>query len=138
MRKSLLIAALSACLPMFMSDVQAAAPSVPQDPADGGGVVGAVAAETPLAAEGATGGDGAGESGNVAASPVDAPSESDTSSSASSALQDAGTAEGSDSEEAGEPDHKSILEKLFVELEGIVHMGKSEIVAVIERAKALL
>jgi hypothetical protein len=37
-----------------------------------------------------------------------------------------------------EPDHKSILQTMLIDLEGIVHMGKSEIIAVIDRAKALL
>jgi hypothetical protein len=37
-----------------------------------------------------------------------------------------------------EPDHKSILQTMLDDLEGIVHMGKSEIIAVIDRAKALL
>lgn len=72
--------------------------------------------------------------------PAGAQSASDTSSSALNASQDVGTGaivlDGGDS--AGVPDHKGILETLFADLEGIVHMGKSEIIAVVERAKSLL
>jgi hypothetical protein len=46
--------------------------------------------------------------------------------------------EGRTSADQAEPDHKSILRTLLDDLEGIVHMGKSEIIAVIDRAKALL
>lgn len=47
-----------------------------------------------------------------------------------------GSAEGE--QVAAEPDHKSILRTLLGDLEGVVHMGKSEIIAVVDRAKALL
>jgi hypothetical protein len=46
--------------------------------------------------------------------------------------------EGQTSGDEAVPDHKSILCTLLDDLEGIVHMGKSEIIAVIDRAKALL
>lgn len=75
---------------------------------------------------------------NAAASPVGSLPASDTALSASPVLPDAGTAAPLDPVALVEPDHKSILETLFADLEGIVHMGKTEIIAVIDRAKALL
>ncbi|CAM2155444.1 putative ATPase [Paraburkholderia tropica] len=82
------------------------------------------------------------ESGEGSASPAAAESASDTSSSASNASPvDAipeANASDAQGDEAAEPDHKSILETLLGDLEGIVHMAKSEIIAVIDRAKSLL
>ncbi|MBN3853826.1 hypothetical protein G3N59_10580 [Paraburkholderia sp. Ac-20340] len=83
------------------------------------------------------------ESGEGSASPAAVESASGTLSSASNALPGdvipAANASGAlDDGDASAPDHKSILETLLGDLEGIVHMAKSEIIAVIDRAKALL
>lgn len=82
------------------------------------------------------------ESGEGGASPAATGSASDTSSSASNASPGdaipAANVSGELADVDAAPDHKSILETLFADLEGIVHMGKSEIIAVIDRAKSLL
>lgn len=124
---------------------------------DAGGASSAEQKPEVTSVDGAASGVGAGEQGNDAAAaaagvpvagdvpavggdapngvlPADGQSASDTSSSALNASQDVGT----EVDASAEPDHKGILETLFADLEGIAHMAKTEIVAVIERAKALL
>lgn len=66
--------------------------------------------------------------------PAVAQSASDTSSSVTSASRDVDIA----ADVPAETDHKGILAMLLADLEGIVHMGKSEIIAVVDRAKSLL
>jgi hypothetical protein len=100
MRKSLLIAALSACLPMFAVDGEAAA--LPTDAApsstepvlvvESGNAAGGASSAEPnpavTSADGAAAGDGAGEQGN--ALPVTSPT--DTAATISTAAEDAGSA----------------------------------------------
>lgn len=64
MRKSLLIASLGACLPMFMSDVQASGAPTPESPNDAGGVSGEQSSGESSAADASVSGS-AGEAGNA-------------------------------------------------------------------------
>jgi len=140
-KRSLIFAALSAFLPMYMTESVGAAPVDPVPSPDTAAAP--VVAVTPEAgtAEGgepSTNADSAsllGESPN-AASVAAEQSASVISSSAPNASQDADTV--ADASFPAEPDHRGILATLLADLEGIVHMGKSEIIAVIDRAKSLL
>ncbi|MBB2999659.1 hypothetical protein FHX57_001990 [Paraburkholderia tropica] len=131
--------------------IETPAPAVPDSSVEGEQGNGTASAPAPAAAAldaANAGGEAdapavADESGEGAASPAATESASDTSSSASNASPvdaiPAANVSGAPADgDAAAPDHKSILETLFADLEGIVHMGKSEIIAVIDRAKSLL
>lgn len=145
MRKSLLFAALSAVLPLYMSDVQASAE--PAAPNDAGGVSDAPTTVVISAADasGSSGSSGAGEAGNDV-------SGADTEAAASDTAADGGTNTGTPADSAddsgiasGEPSRESLIAHMHALFDALetklatgVHVFAHEVAAIRDQVTKVL